>query len=555
MPFGQDPRPALRSLDRLGPWLAGALLAAPVLVFRYPPMTDLPMHEAQVSILRHLDDPAWMPKGLYEVVAPQANQLFHFVAALLSYAVPTDLACKIVVALTILLTPVAAARWLHELGRARWPAMLIAPLACGWMFRWGLAANMMGFALALAFFPILERLSRRPTTRLVLEACGAVLAIFFAHESAAVIFAGVAAFFAIARGGKASVIARRLSPVALALALVVAQAMASKNLAGANMTAIADEYGPGVLERVRLFPGAILGPYDDLRIAAVSGTVLASLVVSLVAHHRSSRSTRVTLRMRLHLHRHAILSAGLFAVFFAFPMHLGGTTLLAFRFLPAACAFAIVACAPRADRASRSPRAPLFSSAAVVLGFLAPIVMLVVETKSFREADARYRALDDVLVHVPMNVAIAQLDLTPNRAFTLVPGAPSRAQAERGGRMLFQLTDMPPNPISLRKDARWDEPLLRVRHAPYAFSPPHDLQRFSYVLVLVVGHWPRYRADVARAFAPEAKLVASAGEWDLYRTTLEVSPLDAPDRPLPTPAPENLADRINRARATASPSP
>ena len=33
--------------------------------------------------------------------------------------------------------------------------------------------------------------------------------------------------------------------------------------------------------------------------------------------------------------------------------------------------------------------------------------------------------------------------------------------AEHGGRMLFAMTDMPPNPVYLRPDVRWDEPLLR----------------------------------------------------------------------------------------------
>jgi hypothetical protein len=63
---------------------------------------------------------------------------------------------------------------------------------------------------------------------------------------------------------------------------------------------------------------------------------------------------------------------------------------------------------------------------------------------------------------------------------------------------------------------------------------------------------PRYRGEIAKALEPEAELVASSGEWDLYRSTQPVAPVDAPDRALPEPPPENLADRVKRARSAAS---
>ena len=48
------------------------------------------------------------------------------------------------------------------------------------------------------------------------------------------------------------------------------------------------------------------------------------------------------------------------------------------------------------------------------------------------------------------------------------------------------------------------------------------------------------------ALQPEEELVASQGEWDLFRSTLPVVPLDAPDAPLPSPLPETLGERVNR---------
>jgi hypothetical protein len=51
---------------------------------------------------------------------------------------------------------------------------------------------------------------------------------------------------------------------------------------------------------------------------------------------------------------------------------------------------------------------------------------------------------------------------------------------------------------------------------------------------------------VARALAPEGELVAEAGSWSLFRSTLEVGSLDAPDAPLPARVPETLGARISR---------
>jgi hypothetical protein len=55
-----------------------------------------------------------------------------------------------------------------------------------------------------------------------------------------------------------------------------------------------------------------------------------------------------------------------------------------------------------------------------------------------------------------------------------------------------------------------------------------------------------YRPLVRKALAPEHELIATEGEWELFRATAPTLPLDAPDEPLPEPNPETLADRIRR---------
>ena len=520
--------------ERLAPWIGGLLLAAPILLFRYPPMGDLPMHEALVALLRHRNDPAWAPPGMYFVVAPQANQLFHFLAYALSYVAGTELACKLVVAATVLLTPVGMARLLAQLRVSRWPSLLALPIVCGWMFRWGLVANLLGFMLLVFSLPLLERLAKRPTRRVVASTVGAACVIFFAHESSALIFAMVAGYFAVIRGGGPRAIATRSTPVVATLLLALVQLRVSAGLTGANMQAIGNDYGLDPLERIQILPGAVFGGYDRTRLAIIGGVWLVALVVSAVARPRPS-AKELAVRVALWRHRYPVLAGVFFLMFLAFPMSLAGTTLLAHRFLPAACVFLIAACAPRPSGIARA-----------LCAMAVPIALLGVELKSFIETDRRFRDLDEVLLHLPNNVAVAQLDLTPMPPSVVgpIPAAASRALSEHGGRMLFAFTDMPPNPIYVPSNRQWNEPMLRMAHSPYAFMPSYDARRFSYLLAR--GTQPRYRALTARALAPEEELIASKGEWSLFRSTLPVDPIDAPDRPLPSPPPETLADRVNR---------
>src|SRR5947208_8079063 len=82
---------ALRA--RWAPYVAGVLLALPVLIAVYPPMSDLPFHEAGVSILRHFGDTEMFPPGLYFRNFGHPNQLFHLSAYALSFLMSTRMAC------------------------------------------------------------------------------------------------------------------------------------------------------------------------------------------------------------------------------------------------------------------------------------------------------------------------------------------------------------------------------------------------------------------------------------------------------------------------------
>jgi hypothetical protein len=543
-------RAGIPSSERVAAWaafLVGGVLAVPVLVARYPPMGDLAMHEGLVAILRHLHDPSWVPPGLYYVDAPQANQLFPLAALLLGFVVSTLTACKLLVATIVLAAPVLAARLLAGLGRSRWLGVLAAPVACGWMFRWGLVANLTGFALFLLALPEIERLARRVSTGAVLRSAGYGAALFCAHESSAIALGLVAAMFALTRSGATrrpgdrwARLAGRLAPSALIAALTLLQWHASDRLLGANMRAIGADFGPDPIERLALLPGAVFGGSSARQLVLVGGAWVGALGTSaFFAREREPR--RAPWRVALWRGRYAVLALLFVTLYLVFPMSLGGTTLLAHRFLPPACACLIVACAGRSTRL-----------ASIALAVAAPLAMLVTELPAFVASDASYRALDRIIALIPKDVAVAQLDLSPRGVGHVapVPGATGRVLAERGGRMLFAMTDMPPNPVYVRDGRAWNEPVLRMARAPYAFMPAYDFTRFSYLLER--NDDATRRAHVARALEPEAALVAEADEWSLFRTRLPTVEVDAPDRPLPSPPPETLGARLARLRASSS---
>jgi hypothetical protein len=518
--------------ERVAPWVAGLALAAPIVTVRYPPMGDLAMHEGLVAIMRHLHDPAWVPAGLYSVVAPQANQLFPFAALALSFAVPTDMACKLVVALSVALTPPLGARLLASRGRSRWLALLLGPIASGWMMRWGLVANMTGFAALVFAFPYAETFARRPSARTggVASACACL--VFFAHASSALVFGLVVGVFAVLRGRHLPGVAKRLAPLAVLALLAFVGWRESEGLLSDNMRAIGTSFGADPLHRLAILPGALFGALSSGRLAALSG-VSALAILASSAGRRRVRS--LPLRPALWVHRYALLGVLFVALYLVVPTAIGGTTLVAHRFLPPACLCIVVAAA---SRRSRTPVA--------VFALLAPLVLVVSEAGAFESSDARYRALDRIILLLPKNAAVAQLDLSPRPSGHVapVPGAAGRVLAERGGRMLFALTDTPPNPVYIRPDLRWSEPIARLAMTPYAFMPAYDFTRFRYLLER--NEDPRARDAVARALAPEAELLSTEGEWSLFRSRLATVPLTDPDAPLPSPAPETLGARLKR---------
>src|ERR1019366_7502787 len=216
--------------ENLAPWLAGLLLAIPVLVSYYPPLTDLPFHEASVSLLPNLHPTKTSPPRLYALNLGQPNQLFHMAGWPLAILLGSRWAVKIVVAAAVVAVPVCAARFARHVGASPLAALVVAPMALRWLFSWGLIANLLGLASLLALLQVLDRFEQEPTVRGGLKVGGAVVLLYFAHEAMMFVFSGAALLLAVLHPWSWKKTPPRVSPFVLGVAVTFAQAEWQKAL-------------------------------------------------------------------------------------------------------------------------------------------------------------------------------------------------------------------------------------------------------------------------------------------------------------------------------------
>lgn len=550
-------------LETVAPWAAGLLLALPVLVAFYPPMTDLPFHEAEVSILRHLHDAQRFPEGLYVLNLGQPNQLFHMLGWGLAYPFGSRWAVKLVVAATVVAIPVCAARFARHVGASPLAALLVTPMTLGWLFTWGLIANLLGLAALLALYPVLDALAEEPTQRRLAGVLGGVVLLYFAHETAMFVYAGAALLFALLhpirlRAWKDT--ALRVAPFGFAVVLTVAQAAWQKPLMSPSTRAVPTMWDSVVHKIVRV-PYIILPATEtpvELGMLALCLMAIGSLFW-LRARQRKAAAAPATgpaagdvpagrvARVQAWglRYRYEILTAGLMVGYLAFPLTLNSATLVYQRWFPPAFATLVVVAAPR-DLSI--PAARMTRLVALAL----PAATLLVVWPSFADSSRSYQELDQLIPLIQPDSAVAELELgpgDPTRVFSMGPSA-GRVLATRGGRLAFAFTDSPVSPVIIPKEYRWNESLRRLGFDCWAFRPEHDFRSFRYALVRTAN--PSIAALAQIALEPEARYVATAGEWVLFESKLEVIPPMSPPLKLPRPPPEQLRERaaqiVNRLR-------
>jgi len=216
--------------ENLAPWLAGLLLAIPVLVSYYPPMTDLPFHEASIAILRNLHDTRMFPEGLYVLNLGEPNQLFHMLGWPLACMFGSRWAVKLVVAGAVIAIPVCAGRFARHVGASPLAALVVAPMTLGWLFSWGLIANLLGLAAILAMLPVLDRFEDAPSLRGGAKVLGALVVLYFAHEAMMLVYFGAVLLLAAVHPLSWKKTLWRISPLLAGVAIVEVQFNWQKHL-------------------------------------------------------------------------------------------------------------------------------------------------------------------------------------------------------------------------------------------------------------------------------------------------------------------------------------
>jgi hypothetical protein len=524
--------------ESIVPWTAGVLFALPVLIAKYPPMADLPLHEASVGLWHHWGDARFAPPTVYFLNLGQANQLFSFLVFALAYVFPIAWASKLIVAGCLFALPLAAAHFSTYLGASRWPALLVAPLGLGWLFFWGLVQNILGLAALLWLLPVIDRFASRPTAKGLLATCTGMVLLHFAHQAMLIVACAALVMCSVGTTMRPKALALRASSLAFCVALVALGKAYASRVEGPRAVTTPPYRLTSVLYKLETIPGVLFGGYDVYIRNLVMALALAPVVLFAIKRVQRREPSEGTLSLRIHRWRFEWLAVVLFGVFLAAPITVRTTTLVYHRFLPPVWSLVAICAAARGAGAAARPLARALCT-------IVPVASLLIAWPSFADSDRVYRDLDAVMAPMQPGAAVMTLDLGPGpprpRLWSPV-NAMGHIVAVLGGRSLYDYTISPVSPVAQRPNKQWTEPADRMAHDPFRMRPDWDLARFRYLLIATPK--PSLAAAVTVALQDDARLLAAAGDWYLFESRLALVPIDANDAPLPTPHPASLRRKL-----------
>jgi hypothetical protein len=264
--------------------------------------------------------------------------------------------------------------------------------------------------------------------------------------------------------------------------------------------------------------------------------MLAALAWMIVQRAREVAAPRALLE-RLRGHRFELVAACCAVAYLAFPaITSNGATYVYHRFLAPALALGFVSAAPRGVALHRVPRA---------LCALLPAATLLVLWPAFVESTRNFDDLEALLPLIDKGSAVATISTAPNYNGYVRASLAVRAVTVRGGRMLYSFVESPIAPVRFARDKEWMNPIDRVEVDEHELCPAWDLTRFKYLLMITPQSELQYLATLA--LKPEAKLIATRGEWALFESQLPVVPVDAPDALAPALClKDTIAARMDR---------
>ncbi|WP_437955922.1 hypothetical protein WME76_31200 [Sorangium sp. So ce119] len=510
------------------------VIAVPLAVVRYPPMTDLPFHAAQTAVFRHYLDPAWHFREqftLQPLAVPYMSM--YALGALLMLVLPPVAAVKVAAAAMLALLPAGLAVLFHGLKRS--PLLGVLGLVLVWcnLTHWGFLNHMGALGLFAMVVGLTLLLVDRPSRGRQIALALALVALFFTHvfrfpfALAAVVGAAIVVFPAT----------RRLRPIALPLAPSLA--LFAAWLAVRTDTLHAAPFAPALhWERLGEVPSLLFASFTDPAEAAAARRaarlVLAALLVCAAGAAAQLASASpgpaqpagassgpaqpaADARDRAFARLAALVPVACAAVFLGLfltlPLQIGLWWYVYPREIVAALFLALGAFPDL-------PRSPWLKAPAVLALSAAAISLGAVVQDNYRRFDESTRDFDALVARIPPAPRLLYLVFDhggSTRTTTPFIHLPAWVQATRGGWLSFHFAVWDASPVAYRPRSEPGAVVppptpLRWEWTPERFDVRRHGAFFDWFLV-------RRRAGGDRLFAKDPSIVPvdHVGDWWLYR--------------------------------------
>lgn len=494
--------------------VAGYVLVYPFLLVRYPPMTDLPFHAANVSIIRHYLNPAWHFRQQFTLHPFEVPYVTTYgIGVLLSLFMPITWAAKGMAIAMLALLPLGLGVLFY--GMKKSPLWGVLGLGFAWtdLSQWGFlnfigALGLYAMCVGTALL-VVDRPSRR--RRIALGA--ALVAVFFTH-----VFRFPFAVLAVGATGLVMYPATRrfrvlLAPCAPALGLfglwwlVRPKALRAPLALGVHFARLGD-----VVEY-------LFGGYNGAtgraahRIALEMGIAFvivcaAGVMLRVVEQRRAAdvRERRWTLGVCV---LPLLLAAGHLAAYLCLPMSIGVWWDVYPREVVAA-AFVLVSVAPDLPRANGWKLA-LVTLVAFSAGRMAFLV--AGQWKDFQQATWDFRAITRLVPRAPKLFYLVFDRLGSDQRASPFLHLPAWIQAEKGGWLDFHFASWGTYPVRYRAPGPNVPPPVpkRWEYTPQRFRVLRQGRFFNVFLTRSTANpKPLFAADKSLHF------VAERGTWWLY---------------------------------------
>ncbi|WP_437285887.1 hypothetical protein [Sorangium sp. So ce406] len=510
------------------------VIAVPLAVVRYPPMTDLPFHAAQTAVFRHYLDPEWHFREqftLQPLAVPYMSM--YALGALLQLVLPPVAAVKVAAAAMLALLPAGLAVLFHGLKRS--PLLGVLGLVLVWcnLTHWGFLNHMGALGLFAMVVGLTLLLVDRPSRGRQIALALALIALFFTHvfrfpfALAAVVGAAIVVFPAT----------RRLRPIALPLAPSLA--LFAAWLAVRTDTLHAAPFAPALhWERLGEVPSLLFASFTDPAEAAAARRaarlVLAALLVcaagaaaqlagaspgpaqpdgASAGPAQPDAGARDRAFARLAALVPVACAAVFLGLFLTLPLQIGLWWYVYPREIVAALFLALGAFPDL-------PRSPWLKAPAVLALSAAALSLGAVVQDNYRRFDESTRDFDALIARIPPAPRLLYLVFDhggSTRTTTPFIHLPAWVQATRGGWLSFHFAVWDASPVAYRPRSEPGAVVppptpLRWEWTPEKFDVRRHGAFFDWFLV-------RRRAGADRLFAKDPSIVPvdHVGDWWLYR--------------------------------------